>query len=74
MFFTAPLMGALSVKIGSRKCVLGGAMITAVSLLLAIPAFSINYMAITLGGLVGELYHNFYNLGNNLVRAYLYCF
>ena len=43
-------------KMGSRWCILAGTLVLTLGLLLAIPAFSIFYMAITLGGLVGTLY------------------
>ena len=56
MSFTAPFMGALSVKMGSRWCILAGTLVLTLGLLLAIPAFSISYIAITVGGLVGKLY------------------
>lgn len=49
----SPLMGAMSVKLGVRRTVLAGTFLTAFGLLLAIPSFSIYYMAVTLGGIVG---------------------
>ncbi|XP_069188042.1 monocarboxylate transporter 2 isoform X1 [Procambarus clarkii] len=49
----SPVMGALTVAVGPRVCVLAGTLLAAGGLLLAVPAFSIFYMAFTLGGLVG---------------------
>ncbi|XP_068212747.1 monocarboxylate transporter 12-like [Palaemon carinicauda] len=49
----SPLMGALTVIIGPRKCIILGGLICAGSFLLAVPAFSIEYMAFTLGALFG---------------------
>ncbi|KAK7068807.1 hypothetical protein SK128_020427 [Halocaridina rubra] len=49
----SPAMGALTVLIGPRKCVIIGTLICVTGLLLAVPAFSITYFAFTLGALVG---------------------
>ncbi|KAG0714631.1 Monocarboxylate transporter 12 [Chionoecetes opilio] len=49
----APVMGAMAVKVGPRKCVLTGALLVALGLILAVPALNIYYMAVTLGALVG---------------------
>ncbi|XP_068212754.1 monocarboxylate transporter 12-like [Palaemon carinicauda] len=46
-------MGALAVIIGPRRCVVIGAFICAGSLLLAVPAYSVVHMAVTLGALFG---------------------
>ncbi|XP_066944936.1 monocarboxylate transporter 12-like [Macrobrachium rosenbergii] len=49
----SPVMGALTVIIGPRKCIVFGGLICAGSFLLAVPALSIEYMAFTLGALFG---------------------
>ncbi|XP_050715169.1 monocarboxylate transporter 2-like isoform X1 [Eriocheir sinensis] len=49
----SPFMGALTVKFGPRRCCLLGTVLIILGLLLAIPMFSILYMALTLGAIVG---------------------
>ncbi|XP_066944851.1 monocarboxylate transporter 12-like [Macrobrachium rosenbergii] len=49
----APAMGALTVIIGPRKCVVTGGLLCVAGFLLAVPAFNIPYLAVTLGGVVG---------------------
>ncbi|XP_064083725.1 monocarboxylate transporter 2-like [Macrobrachium nipponense] len=49
----APAMGALTVIIGPRKCVVTGGLLCVAGFLLAVPAFNIPYLAATLGGVVG---------------------
>ncbi|XP_064083398.1 monocarboxylate transporter 2-like [Macrobrachium nipponense] len=49
----SPFMGALAMVIGPRKCIVLGGFLCAGSLLLAVPAYSVVHMAVTLGALFG---------------------
>ncbi|XP_068212707.1 monocarboxylate transporter 2-like [Palaemon carinicauda] len=49
----APAMGALTLIVGPRKCVITGGILCVTGFLLAVPAYNIPYLAVTLGGVVG---------------------
>ncbi|KAK3851962.1 hypothetical protein Pcinc_041431 [Petrolisthes cinctipes] len=49
----APVMGAMTIMFGPRRCVVAGGLLMCVGLIAATQTFSIYYMAFTLGSLVG---------------------
>ncbi|KAK3851960.1 hypothetical protein Pcinc_041430 [Petrolisthes cinctipes] len=48
-----PVMGAMTIMFGPRRCVVAGGLLMCVGLIAATQTFSIYYMAFTLGSLVG---------------------
>ncbi|XP_069942927.1 monocarboxylate transporter 12 [Cherax quadricarinatus] len=50
---SAPMIGMLMVRLGPRVCSVCGGLVTALGILLALPATSILHLAVTLGALVG---------------------